>query len=146
MSQFMDILLLIKQGSYQDMNNVCPVHDKWGNCSQNSASQHRMLAEATGTILYSYLGPQFQTTYLGHKKCSTNDLFFFFFFYCTVWPKGSYFPNQGLNLCPLHWEQGVLTTGLPGKSQHEWSWRDHFSGYSRELSSMIPPWQWWFSY
>ena len=84
MSQFMDILLLIKQGSYQDMTNVCPVHDKWGNWSQNSASQRRMLAEATGTTCYSYLGPQFQTTYLGHKKCSTNDLFFFFLLHCVA--------------------------------------------------------------
>ena len=29
---------------------------------------------------------------------------------------GPYFPNQGLNLHPLHWKHGVLTTGLPGKS------------------------------
>jgi len=26
------------------------------------------------------------------------------------------FPDQGLNLGPLHWEPGVLTTGPPGKS------------------------------
>ena len=26
------------------------------------------------------------------------------------------FPNQGSNLCPLHWRHGVLTTGPPGKS------------------------------
>ena len=30
---------------------------------------------------------------------------------------GSYFPNQGSNLHPLHWKHGLLTTGLPGKSQ-----------------------------
>ena len=29
----------------------------------------------------------------------------------------SYFPNQGLKLCPLYWEHRVLTTGLPEKSQ-----------------------------
>ena len=29
----------------------------------------------------------------------------------------SYFPNQGLNLCPLQWKLKVLTTGPPGKSQ-----------------------------
>ena len=29
---------------------------------------------------------------------------------------GSWFPHQGLNLCPLHWEPGVLTIGLSGKS------------------------------
>ena len=27
------------------------------------------------------------------------------------------FPDQGLNLHPLHWEHGVLTTGQQGKSQ-----------------------------
>ena len=30
---------------------------------------------------------------------------------------GIYFPDQGLNPGPLHWEHRVLTTGLPGKSQ-----------------------------
>ena len=29
---------------------------------------------------------------------------------------GIQFPNQGLNLGPLHWECGVLTTAPPGKS------------------------------
>ena len=29
---------------------------------------------------------------------------------------GIYFPNQGLNLGPLHWECRVLATGPPGKS------------------------------
>ena len=28
---------------------------------------------------------------------------------------GSWFPNQGANLCPLQWKRTVLTTGLPGK-------------------------------
>ena len=28
------------------------------------------------------------------------------------------FPDQGLNLCPLQWKHGVLTTGPPGKSQN----------------------------
>ena len=32
---------------------------------------------------------------------------------------GSWFPNQSLNLCPLHWEPRVLTTGPPGKSLKE---------------------------
>ena len=29
---------------------------------------------------------------------------------------GIYFPDQRLNLGPLHWEHRVLATGLPGKS------------------------------
>ena len=28
----------------------------------------------------------------------------------------SYFPDQGLNLCPLHWKHIVLATGQLGKS------------------------------
>ena len=28
----------------------------------------------------------------------------------------SYFPDQGLNPCPLQWKHGVLTRGSPGKS------------------------------
>ena len=42
--------------------------------------------------------------------------FFVFIFCCTAQHVGSYFPNQGLNLQPLCWKHGVLTTGLPGKS------------------------------
>ena len=30
---------------------------------------------------------------------------------------GIQFPDQGLNLGPLHWEHGVLAIGLPVKSQ-----------------------------
>ena len=33
-----------------------------------------------------------------------------------MWHSGTEFPDQGLNLCPLHWQHKVLTTGLPGKS------------------------------
>ena len=29
---------------------------------------------------------------------------------------GTQFPDQGLNLSPLHWEHTDLATGLPGKS------------------------------
>ena len=31
---------------------------------------------------------------------------------CGIW-----FPDRGLNLCPLYWESCVLTTEPPGKSQ-----------------------------
>ena len=41
---------------------------------------------------------------------------FFFSFGHAAWHVGTY-PNQGLNPCPLQWEHGVLTTGLPGKSR-----------------------------
>ena len=47
---------------------------------------------------------------------SPATFFLFLFFGCTIQQVGSYFPNQGLNLCPLHCKHGVLTTGPPGKS------------------------------
>ena len=50
-----------------------------------------------------------------------------FIFYLFIWlhqvlvaAYGIWFPDQGLNLGPLHWEPGVLATGPPGKSrQHQ---------------------------
>ena len=35
-----------------------------------------------------------------------------------VEPYGIQFPDQGLNLGPLHWENRILATGAPGKSCH----------------------------
>ena len=40
----------------------------------------------------------------------------FFFFDRGLWHARSKFPDQGLNLCPLLWQCGVLATRLPGKS------------------------------
>ena len=42
---------------------------------------------------------------------------FIYLFSCAVWHVGSYFPDQGSNLCPLQWERKVLTTGPLGKSR-----------------------------
>ena len=45
-----------------------------------------------------------------------------FYFYLSIYfgpvPQhvGSYFPNERLNSCVLHWKRGVLTIGPPGKS------------------------------
>ena len=66
----------------------------------------------------------------GRRSALTGHLFFFLIFIfiylfvsglsyeslilvvaCGIW-----FLDQGLNLGPLHWEHGVLATGLPGKS------------------------------
>ena len=41
---------------------------------------------------------------------------YFLFFGCTSLHVESQFPNQGLNLCPLHWKCRVLTTGPLEKS------------------------------
>ena len=43
---------------------------------------------------------------------------FLFIFLATSWHVGSYFPNQGLNPCPLLQKCGILTTWLPGNSLH----------------------------
>ena len=43
-------------------------------------------------------------------------MFVYLFICYTARHVGSWFPNQGSNPCPMHWEHGVLTTGPPGKS------------------------------
>ena len=40
---------------------------------------------------------------------------------CGIW-----FPDQGSNLGPLHWERGVLATGPPGKSLNQYFLRRYF--------------------
>ena len=50
-------------------------------------------------------------SYLG-----TYRAFFFFFSFFTL-PCGILVPWPGIELCPLKWKPGVLTTGPPGKSQ-----------------------------
>ena len=40
----------------------------------------------------------------------------FFFFDPATRLAGSWFPNQGTNLCPLQWKWRLLTTGPPGNS------------------------------
>ena len=39
------------------------------------------------------------------------------FFGHSIQHVGFCFPDQGLNLCPLHWKHGVLITGLQGNSK-----------------------------
>ena len=39
----------------------------------------------------------------------------FSFFGCAKQHVGSWFPDQGLNLCPPHWKNGVPTTGKASK-------------------------------
>ena len=43
----------------------------------------------------------------------------FFFFGVAMQHVGSEFPDHGFIPCTQHWEQGVLNTGPPGKSQYE---------------------------
>lgn len=57
-------------------------------------------------------GKTFDTEFCQPSICT----FFFFFFYCAVQCVESLFPDQGSNLSPLQWKQGVLPTGLSGNS------------------------------
>ena len=47
--------------------------------------------------------------------CS-HTLFFSLLFFLVFLHMGSWFPDQGSNLCPPYWKHGVLTIGPPGKS------------------------------
>ena len=106
---------------------------------------------------YSPMSPCVSAVFIGIvKHCQSLLIFsfssanrtqsFFFFLLChkvtikiknqfmgfpLVWEisrhAGSQFPHQGLNPYPLQWKHGVLTTGLPGKSQkssHLSEWQD----------------------
>ena len=51
--------------------------------------------------------------------CHHTELLQYYYYYYyghAVQHEGSWFPDEGSNPCPLHWERGVLTTGPPGKS------------------------------
>ena len=50
--------------------------------------------------------------------CSHQDPNFIYYFDQAEWHAGSYFPDRGLNLCPVQWKCRVLTAGLPRKSQN----------------------------
>ena len=47
--------------------------------------------------------------------CLTSSILFFKFG-CAMWHTALQFPDEGLNLRPLHWKHKVLTTEPPGKS------------------------------
>ena len=49
---------------------------------------------------------------------STVYFAIFFFFGHATWHVGSSFPDQGLNLHPLHWKLGILTAGPLGRSPY----------------------------
>lgn len=58
-----------------------------------------------------------------HSLFNKKILFFFFFNYLFIWLCGALvgacgiqFPDQGSNWGPMHWEHGVVATGLPQKS------------------------------
>ena len=64
----------------------------------------------------------FQWSYTYTYICIYFFKIFFFFCY-TMQHVKSQFPNQGPNVCPLHWEHGVLITGPAGKSLKDFLWK-----------------------
>lgn len=68
-----------------------------------------------------YLPQPFQAKKKDTYKVLTSDQyissFFFSHFSATPWLVGSQFSNQGSNPHPPQWKHGVITAGLPGKSQ-----------------------------
>ena len=50
---------------------------------------------------------------------------------------GSYFPDQGLKLCPVHWDRRVLTTGPPGNSSMFLSLNNFTCEMNQEAGNMI---------
>ena len=57
------------------------------------------------------------------------------------------FPDQGSNLCPLHWNCRVLTTGLPGKSPSDKSFRETSSVLlTNQRSKGSTGFPWWLSW
>ena len=62
----------------------------------------------------------YQGNIRGHLSLVVSIYYVFmvvlFFFWTSAHSLWDSFPNQGLNLCSLHWKRGTLTTGPPGKS------------------------------
>ena len=48
---------------------------------------------------------------------------------------GSYFLDQGLNLCAMHWKHEVLTTGPPGNSHAYY----YYYYYFKKMSYLAAP-------
>ena len=78
---------------------------------------NRVLSSSVWTSLQPGLGPS--CAFRPALLAAASDLFEYvciLFYGHAVRQVGSYFLEQGSNLCLLHWKRGVLTTGLPGKS------------------------------
>ena len=62
---------------------------------------------------------------------------FYFWGFLAVWRSMQNFPDQGLNLCPLHWKCRVLTAGPPGKSRKR-ILRQAFPKQNASQASFVP--------
>ena len=77
---------------------------------------------------------------LNNTQWNTIDFLKYLFICLFIWlPRvlavvcGTYFPDQGLNPGPLHWEHGTLATGPPGKSPHYCFWKSDTKHIGRSL-------------
>ena len=120
----------MRRGSAEFQAEVCPTLRRLGRARFCSFTRQRPLLVAVDplpTQAEHGVNPHF-TAKMGRARVWTPGLsdfhihtlsmitiFFFFFPFChTLWGMWN-FPDQGSNLCPLHWKQGVLTTRPPGK-------------------------------
>ena len=91
-----------------------PMHYSLGSPTHNPPHQHWWAAIVSLPRIHILAGSSWKAS--SHLPTSSqNKKKFFFclfvcFFCCTTWQAGSYFLDRGLNLCPLHWKHGVLTT------------------------------------
>ena len=74
------------------------------------------LSEFTGLLIFLFLKKLFLFIWLGWTLVMVHWIFS-----CSMWilpvaASGIWFPDQGSNPGPLHWEHRVLATGPPGKS------------------------------
>ena len=67
--------------------------------------------EVKSDFVLKWLGVLKKTLEIGYFFLSLKKSFG-----CAPKRVGSKFPDQGLNLHPLHWKHRILTSGLPGKS------------------------------
>ena len=85
-------------------------------------SRKMLLQFMSKRVLLMFSSRSFMVSGLTFRSLILSE-FFFFNIYLFIWllpllvvACGIYFPDQGSNPGPLHWECGVSTTGLQGKS------------------------------
>ena len=91
-----------------------PMHYSLGSPTHNPPHQHWWAAIISLPRIHILAGSSWKaSSHLPSSSQNKKKFFFvclFVFFCCTTWHAGSYFLDLGLNLCPLHWKHGVLTT------------------------------------
>ena len=100
-------LRLYKNNHQLDLTAICrALHTS---TVENFSNAHKSLTETDQILRYLEI---LRESCLDSAFLTSLALFFFFFPAVPC----SMFPDQGSNLCPLHWNLRVLTTGSPGKS------------------------------